>query len=78
MHRALSEAWKYQGLTFPNPAVGAVVSDEKGNIIGIAAHQKAGMPHAEVLALKAAYTHLTQDSRIGISSDAGELHLFKK
>ena len=55
MRHALNEAWKYQGLTFPNPAVGAVVSNENGEILGVGAHQKAGMPHAEVLALKAAY-----------------------
>lgn len=78
MRQALDEAWKYQGLTFPNPAVGAVVSDEKGNIIGIGAHQKAGMPHAEVLALKAAYIYLTHDSRIDALSDAEDLHTFLK
>jgi len=76
MRHALNEAWKYQGLTFPNPAVGAVVSNENGEILGVGAHQKAGMPHAEVLALKAAYKHLTNDSRINTYENALELHAF--
>lgn len=54
MQLALNEAWKYQGLTYPNPAVGAVVLQE-GRILSIAAHQKAGTSHAEVLALIKAY-----------------------
>ena len=54
MQLALDEAWKYQGLTYPNPAVGAVVV-EKGRVLSISAHQKAGTSHAEVLALMSAY-----------------------
>lgn len=76
MHQALHEAWKYQGLTFPNPAVGAVVSDDSGKILGIGAHQKAGMPHAEVLALKEAYKQLSGDTRIDAFEGANELHTF--
>lgn len=76
MHRALSEAWKYQGLTFPNPAVGAVLSDDNGNIIAVGAHQKAKEPHAEVLALKNAYYSLTQDTRILSIEDSSGLHDF--
>jgi len=76
MRRALKEAWKYQGLTFPNPAVGAVVSDDAGTILGIGAHQKAGEAHAEVLALKEAYKKLTNDTRIDDLKDATELHTF--
>jgi len=76
MHHALKEAWKYQGLTFPNPAVGAIVSDDAGTILGIGAHQKAGEAHAEVLALKAAYKKLTNDTRIDELEDATELHTF--
>ena len=78
MQKALDAAWAYQVLTFPNPAVGAVVSNEKGEILGIGAHQKAGTPHAEVLALKAAYAHLTHDQRIQAIEDATELHTFLK
>lgn len=54
MQLALNEAWKYQGLTYPNPAVGAVIVEE-GRLLSIAAHQKAGTSHAEVLALISAY-----------------------
>jgi len=54
MRLAIEEAWKYQLLTYPNPAVGAtVVKNQK--IISVEAHHEAGKPHAEVLALKSAY-----------------------
>ena len=76
MQHALNEAWKYQGLTFPNPAVGAVVSLEDGQIVGIGAHQKAGFPHAEVLALKNAYKYLSGDERIDLLHTSDELHTF--
>jgi diaminohydroxyphosphoribosylaminopyrimidine deaminase/5-amino-6-(5-phosphoribosylamino)uracil reductase len=61
MQLALNEAWKYQGLTYPNPAVGAVVVKD-GNILAIEAHQKAGTSHAEVMALLSAYETLTKKS----------------
>ena len=48
--RALNLAKKGQGLTSPNPAVGAVVV-KNGIIIGEGFHEKAGQPHAEVIAL---------------------------
>ena len=54
MQLALDEAWKYQLLTYPNPAVGAVVLCD-GQIVSIEAHQKAGTSHAEVLALLSTY-----------------------
>ena len=76
MRHALYEAWKYQGLTFPNPAVGAVVSNDRGEILGQGAHQKAGTPHAEVLALKNAYRFLSNDTRIDSIEDSAELHVF--
>jgi pyrimidine deaminase RibD-like protein len=55
MNLALKEAWKFQGLTYPNPAVGCCVIGEKFELLAINAHQKAGQPHAEVNALKDAY-----------------------
>ena len=61
MQLALNEAWKYQGLTYPNPSVGAVVVNN-GKILSIAAHQKAGSSHAEVLALIGAYESLSGQS----------------
>jgi len=58
MQLALDKAWEYQGLTYPNPAVGAVVTHSSG-ILAIEAHQRAGTSHAEVLALIAAYEKLS-------------------
>ena len=69
----MDEAWKYQCLTYPNPAVGAAVLKE-GRLLSIAAHQQAGGPHAEVLALKEAYYRLTKDSDILPITQALHLH----
>jgi len=54
MQLALDKAWEYQLLTYPNPAVGAVVV-YRGRIVSIEAHRKAGTSHAEVLALLSAW-----------------------
>jgi len=75
MQLALDEAWKYQGLTYPNPAVGAVVV-LNGKILAIEAHQKAGTSHAEVLALLATYQTLTHKSLSFHPSNANEAHQF--
>ena len=48
MQKALDEAWKYQGLTYPNPPVGAVIVDKNQNIISTGVHKKAGLAHAEL------------------------------
>ena len=53
MRRALRLGEKGLGYTNPNPAVGAVVA-RQGMILGEGRHQKAGTPHAEVHALRAA------------------------
>lgn len=50
MQRCLELAAKAEGLTYPNPMVGAVIVHE-GKIIGEGFHLKAGTPHAEVLAI---------------------------
>ena len=52
MKLALKEAWKYQGLTYPNPAVGCSVVGKYGELLSVDAHKKAGMPHAEVNAIR--------------------------
>ncbi|MCD6385859.1 bifunctional diaminohydroxyphosphoribosylaminopyrimidine deaminase/5-amino-6-(5-phosphoribosylamino)uracil reductase RibD [Candidatus Sumerlaeota bacterium] len=53
MKRALSLAEKARGRTSPNPMVGAVIA--KGNsIIAEAYHKRAGLPHAEIIALRKA------------------------
>ena len=53
MSLALAEAEKGRGRTHPNPAVGAVVV-RGGRVVGRGHHRKAGLPHAEVNALRAA------------------------
>jgi diaminohydroxyphosphoribosylaminopyrimidine deaminase/5-amino-6-(5-phosphoribosylamino)uracil reductase len=53
MRMALRLALKARGRTSPNPLVGAVVVKD-GKVISRGYHQKAGGPHAEVIALKKA------------------------
>ena len=48
---ALRLAERGRGRTSPNPMVGAVVVDREGVVVGRGAHEFAGGPHAEVLAL---------------------------
>ncbi len=76
MKLAIEEAWKYQGLTFPNPAVGCTIVDEHGKILSVAAHRKAGGPHAEVLALQQAYAVLHEYSIILELIDSFSIHDF--
>ncbi len=73
MRLALDAAWRYQGLTYPNPAVGCVVV-QNGAVIAVGAHQKAGEPHAEVMALKQAYMALSIDRGIEKLTRADEIH----
>lgn len=75
MQLALNKAWEYQGLTYPNPAVGAVITLE-GKILAIEAHQKAGTSHAEVLALLSAYEELSSTSIDFNPKDAKQAHTF--
>lgn len=53
MRRALALARRGEGLTRPNPPVGALVV-KAGRAIGAGFHARAGGPHAEVIALEAA------------------------
>ncbi|KAF5828751.1 cytidine deaminase-like protein [Dunaliella salina] len=53
MRHALDLARRGLGHTHPNPAVGCVIVKE-GKVVGEGYHPKAGMPHAEVYALRAA------------------------
>lgn len=53
MRRALELAARARGLTSPNPMVGAVVVRD-GEVVGEGFHARAGAPHAEVEALRAA------------------------
>lgn len=54
MRRALLLAERGRGLTSPNPLVGAVIVSRDGVIVGSGFHERAGGPHAEVHALRAA------------------------
>ena len=54
MRRALELAERGRGLTSPNPMVGAVVVADRGEIVGEGFHARAGGPHAEIEALRAA------------------------
>lgn len=76
MNLALSEAWKYQGLTYPNPAVGCAVVGLNNELLSVEVHQKAGNPHAEVLALQSAYFKLTRDSKILEITSSSQIHTF--
>ena len=51
IQRALELARRGEGHTRPNPPVGAVLVSE-GRIIGEGYHHRAGLPHAEVMAIK--------------------------
>lgn len=53
MRRCLELARKAIGYTSPNPMVGCVIVKD-GKIVGEGFHPKAGQPHAEVFALRAA------------------------
>jgi diaminohydroxyphosphoribosylaminopyrimidine deaminase/5-amino-6-(5-phosphoribosylamino)uracil reductase len=52
MARALALAERGRGTTSPNPMVGAIVVDHDGVIVGRGAHEYAGGPHAEIVALR--------------------------
>jgi len=75
MQQAIDIAWRYQLLTYPNPAVGAcVVRDNQ--ILSVEAHKTAGLPHAEVNALKTAYLTEYPDSHLKDLEESFEIHNF--
>ena len=51
MRRALFHARRGEGVTTPNPMVGAVVVTPDGIVAGCGRHPRAGEAHAEVFAL---------------------------
>lgn len=53
MRLAIKLAKKADGMTSPNPSVGALIV-RKNRIVGKGYHEKAGLPHAEIIALKEA------------------------
>ncbi|WP_330177921.1 bifunctional diaminohydroxyphosphoribosylaminopyrimidine deaminase/5-amino-6-(5-phosphoribosylamino)uracil reductase RibD [Streptomyces sp. NBC_01498] len=54
MRRAVALAARALGATSPNPVVGCVILDAAGRSAGEGFHQRAGGPHAEIHALRAA------------------------
>jgi len=61
MKRAIFLASLGKNTTSPNPRVGAVIIDKNGNLISEGFHFKAGMPHAEAMAL----SNLKKDAKGG-------------
>lgn len=53
MERALELAERARGRTSPNPMVGSVIVKD-GEVVGEGYHEKAGLPHAEINALRQA------------------------
>jgi len=74
MRLAMREAWNYQLLTYPNPAVGAAVVGSHGELLSVNAHKQAGKAHAEVLAIRDAYVQLSGDDELAECDDAHTLH----
>lgn len=72
---ALDAAWQFQGLTYPNPAVGCTIV-QNGVVIAVGAHAKAGAPHAEIMALKEAYMALTMDKEIESLTSSHDIHKY--
>jgi len=61
MKRAIFLASLGKNTTSPNPRVGAVILDKNGSLISEGFHFKAGMPHAEAMALN----NLKKDAKGG-------------
>ena len=53
MQLAIKEAYKGKGKTLPNPAVGAVIVKD-GKVVSTGYHERAGLPHAESIAIEKA------------------------
>ncbi|APA76567.1 bifunctional diaminohydroxyphosphoribosylaminopyrimidine deaminase/5-amino-6-(5-phosphoribosylamino)uracil reductase RibD [Mycobacterium avium] len=54
MRLAIEQSNQVKGNTYPNPPVGAVVLDGRGEVVGVGGTEPAGGDHAEVLALRRA------------------------
>jgi diaminohydroxyphosphoribosylaminopyrimidine deaminase / 5-amino-6-(5-phosphoribosylamino)uracil reductase len=52
MRRALFHAGRAEGVTTPNPMVGAIIVSPDGVVVGQGRHPCAGEPHAEVFAIE--------------------------
>jgi diaminohydroxyphosphoribosylaminopyrimidine deaminase/5-amino-6-(5-phosphoribosylamino)uracil reductase len=65
MNRALELARRGIGVTSPNPAVGCVILDRAGQVVGEGWHEYDLMDHAEIVALKVARQHAADRLRGG-------------
>ena len=52
IHQALLQARQALGLSTPNPAVGCVITDSTGQLLGQGHTQAVGGPHAEIMAMR--------------------------
>ncbi|MBS1806012.1 MAG: bifunctional diaminohydroxyphosphoribosylaminopyrimidine deaminase/5-amino-6-(5-phosphoribosylamino)uracil reductase RibD [Acidobacteria bacterium] len=68
MHRALDLARRGIGLASPNPAVGCVIVDQNGEVIGEGWHEYDLLDHAEVAALKNARKNKDEKSLRGATA----------
>jgi len=75
MKLAIDEAWKYQLLTYPNPAVGCVIV-KNGQLLAIEAHKEAGFAHAEVNALKTTFLIKEPNSLLKTKTTSEDIHNF--
>ena len=73
MGRAINQALKARYKTEPNPIVGAVLVDRDGRILSEGFHEKAGMPHAEVVALES-YTEVPKDAVLFVTLEPCVFH----
>ncbi|WP_343354045.1 bifunctional diaminohydroxyphosphoribosylaminopyrimidine deaminase/5-amino-6-(5-phosphoribosylamino)uracil reductase RibD [Helicobacter mastomyrinus] len=74
LHYCCALAWQHQTLALPNPSVGAIVVAQNGEILATGVHIIAGSPHAEVLAIQAAYYKLTGDKQILNLTKSEDIH----
>jgi len=63
MERALELARRGMGVTSPNPAVGCVIVDRAGQVVGEGWHEYDLRDHAEVAALRVARQHAPQSEK---------------
>ncbi|MEE3749947.1 bifunctional diaminohydroxyphosphoribosylaminopyrimidine deaminase/5-amino-6-(5-phosphoribosylamino)uracil reductase RibD [Mycobacterium intracellulare] len=54
MRLAIEQSNLVKGTTYPNPPVGAVILDARGEVVGVGGTEPAGGDHAEILALRRA------------------------
>ncbi len=75
MDLCLKKAWIYQGLTYPNPAVGSLILDKFGKLIAIEAHKQAGSGHAELNVISKTF-ELFGDKIISTIKDTAKKHQY--